>query len=311
LPLSGCSHEGFPVAGDFDGDGRDDVAIHRDGTWQIRYADDGATTTVSFGSGSWPQTVPVARDWDADGTDTVGVRNATTWSLNDENDDSAPDVTFEYGRQRPAGELDARPRLTGARRRRGCARQVSAPAPRGIRARMDELSQKPAEPHDYAAVNVVWAAMTAALLGATARGAKPGPAGAELPIFGLATFTVTKALAKEKVGVWAREPLVENGSDGDHRPRGRGVRYVLGELVTCPRCLGTWSSLGLIGLRVARPREGRIVAGILATAAINDILQSAFTLLCATANATQSGAEVVESQARRIQAVEPASSARR
>jgi hypothetical protein len=53
------------------------------------------------------------------------------------------------------------------------------------------------------------------------------------------------------------------------------------------------------------------VAGILATAAINDILQSGFTLLCAKANATQSGAEVVESKARRIEAVEPASAARR
>ena len=177
---------------------------------------------------------------------------------------------------------------------------------------MDETAQKPADAHDYAAVNVVWAGMVAGLLGATARAGKPGPTGPELPVFGLATFTLTKALAKEKVGVWAREPLVEDGSDGDRHPRGRGVRYVLGELVTCPRCLGTWSSLGLIGLRVARPREGRIVAGILATAAINDILHSGFTLLCAKANATQSGAQVVESQAHHIQAVErsQASSAR-
>ena len=66
-----------------------------------------------------------------------------------------------------------------------------------------------------------------------------------------------------------------------------------------------WSSLGLVGLRVARPREGRILAGILAAAAVNDILQSAFTLLCAKANATQSGAQVAESQSSRIQAVEP------
>lgn len=180
---------------------------------------------------------------------------------------------------------------------------------------MDDLSHKPTEAHDYAAVNVVWAAMLTALLGATARGGKPGPAGAELPVFGLATFTLTKALAKEKVGVWAREPLVEDGADGARHPRGRGLRYVLGELVTCPRCLGTWGSLGLVGLRVVRPREGRIVAAILATSAINDLLQSGFTLLCAKANATQSGAQAAESQARRIQAVEPppgsASAARR
>ncbi len=179
---------------------------------------------------------------------------------------------------------------------------------------MAELSHKPVEASDYAAVNVVWLGAVSAVLAATARAGKPAPPGAELPVFGLATFTLTKALAKEKVGAWAREPLVAPGDDGERHPRGRGLRYVLGELVTCPRCLGTWSSLGLVGLRVARPREGRIVAGILATAAINDILQSAFTLLCAKANATQSGAHVAESQAGRIQAVEPpqaSSSARR
>lgn len=170
---------------------------------------------------------------------------------------------------------------------------------------MVELSQKPVEAHDYAAVNVVWLGAVSALLAVTARQGKAAPAGAELPVFGLATFTLTKALAKEKVGAWAREPLVELGDDGGRHPRGRGLRYVLGELVTCPRCLGTWSSLGLVGLRVARPREGRILAGILAAAAVNDILQSAFTLLCAKANATQSGAQVAESQASRIQAVEP------
>ncbi|MEA2194214.1 MAG: hypothetical protein QOG42_648 [Solirubrobacteraceae bacterium] len=170
---------------------------------------------------------------------------------------------------------------------------------------MESVSETPTRPHDYAAVNVAWSAILSALLRATARAGNEAPTPGELPVLGLATFAVTKALAKEKVGVWARDPLVEeDGGDGDRHPRGRGLRYVLGELVTCPRCLGTWGSLGLVGLRVARPREGRIVAAVLATAAINDVLQSGFTLLCAKANATQSGAQVAESQARRIQAVE-------
>lgn len=176
---------------------------------------------------------------------------------------------------------------------------------------MDDLTQKPVDAHDYATINVVWAGLLTALLGATARGGRPGPSASELPVLGLATFTLTKAVAKEKVGLWAREPLVEPGENGDRRPRGRGLRYVLGELVTCPRCLGTWSSLGLVGLQVVRPREGRIVARILATAAINDVLQTSFTLLCAKANATQSGADVAESQARHIKAVEQSSDAPR
>lgn len=171
---------------------------------------------------------------------------------------------------------------------------------------MDNTAQKPADPHDYAAVNVVWAGLLTSLLAATARAGKPGPAAAELPVLGLVTFALTKAVSKEKVGVWAREPLVEPGDDGDRHPRGRGMRYVLGELVTCSRCLGTWSALGLVGLQVVRPREGRIVARVLATAAINDVLQTSFTLLCAKANATQAGAQAAESQARRIQSVDDA-----
>lgn len=155
---------------------------------------------------------------------------------------------------------------------------------------MENLSQKPADPHDYAAVNIVWAGLLTGLLSATAPAGKPGPPAAELPVLGLAAFTLTKAVSKEKVGVWAREPLVEPGDDGDRHPRGQGVRYVLGELVTCSRCLGTWSSLGLVALQVVRPREGRIVARVLATAAINDVLQTGFTLLCAKSNAMQSRA---------------------
>ena len=169
---------------------------------------------------------------------------------------------------------------------------------------MNNNSQQSADARDYAAVNVAWVGLVTALLGATARSGKPGPSSTELPVLGLATFTLTKAVAKEKVGVWARAPLVEPGEDGDRRPRGRGLQYVLGELVTCPRCLGTWSSLGLVGLQVVRPREGRIVARILATAAINDVLQTSFTLLCAKANATQSGADVAASRARHTHAVE-------
>ena len=142
---------------------------------------------------------------------------------------------------------------------------------------MDPVTETPTEPVDYAAINAVWGALATGLLLATREDAPPAH---ELPIYGLATFALTKALAKEKVGSWVREPLVDEQSK---RPKGRRLRYAAGELLTCTRCLGTWSSLGLIALRVARPREGRIVASVLATAGINDWLQTGFTLLCSRA----------------------------
>ena len=168
---------------------------------------------------------------------------------------------------------------------------------------MDPLPDKPASPGDYAKLNVAWSALLSALLAGTARGGNEAPPLVELPVLGLATFALSKALSKEKVGVWARAPVVEPGPDGDRQPRGTGLRYVLGELVTCSRCLGAWGSLGLVGLRVARPREGRIVAGVLATAATNDFLQSGFSILCAKANQSDSAADLTASQARHMEAL--------
>ena len=141
----------------------------------------------------------------------------------------------------------------------------------------------PTQPRDYAALNLTWAGAVVALVSAT-EGDAPGVA--ELPVLGLATFAAAKALSKERIGWWIREPLVDEPQPGasDREPKGRGMRRALGELVTCSRCLGTWGSLGLVGLRVARPREGRIVANVLAAAALNDFLQAGFTALCAEAN---------------------------
>ncbi len=124
----------------------------------------------------------------------------------------------------------------------------------------------------------------------------PAPPAAELPVLALATFSLSKALTKEKIGAWAREPVVHQPRDGERRPRGRGIRYALGELMTCSRCLGTWSSLGLVGLRVARPREGQVVSTMLAAAALNDFLQAGFSALCAEANRATSADDVQSGQ---------------
>ena len=159
---------------------------------------------------------------------------------------------------------------------------------------MEPVTDTPTEPVDYAALNAVWGALATGMLLATKDDAPPA---SELPIFGLATFALTKALAKEKVGTWVREPLVDEAS---RTPKGRRLRYAAGELLTCTRCLGTWSSLGLIALRVARPREGRIVASILATAGMNDWLQGGFSLLTSRSTVVEREAEQPEERFSRV-----------
>src|SRR4051812_26365843 len=88
-----------------------------------------------------------------------------------------------------------------------------------------------------------------------------------------------------------RGPFVEEERDDGRRPKGRRLRYAVGELLTCTRCLGAWSALGLTALRISRPRESRVVTTALATSAVNDFLFAAFAWVSAASNATEDRAQ--------------------
>jgi hypothetical protein len=152
---------------------------------------------------------------------------------------------------------------------------------------MDPVSRTPTKPIDYAALSAGYGALTGALLlTARSRDAKPiRPV--ELPVMGLATFALAKLVAKEKVESWVREPFLEERPDGERRPKGRRMRYAIGELLSCTRCVGSWSALGLVGVRLLRPREASVIVPMLALAGANDWLQTGFTTLCAEANVAQ------------------------
>jgi hypothetical protein len=140
------------------------------------------------------------------------------------------------------------------------------------------------EPEDYAAINAVYAALLVAVVVATRERVKRDPIkGAELLPLGAATFAVSKVIAREKIGTWVREPFVEDASHGG-QPRGRRIQRAVGELVTCSRCVGAWSALGVVGLRAASPDTGRLVTWVLATSAVNDWAQLGFAWARAKAN---------------------------
>jgi hypothetical protein len=158
----------------------------------------------------------------------------------------------------------------------------------------------PARPVDYAALSAGWgAALATVLLAARDKGDEPVRPAEVVPI-GLATFALSKLVAKEKVDQWVREPFVEERPDGERRPKGRGLRYAVGELLTCTRCVGTWSALGLVALRVTRPREARVVSAVLGASAVNDWAQAGFNWVCAKSNAAQTRASEAEVRAHRV-----------
>ena len=86
--MPSVTRAGSRCAGDFNGDGVDDVAVFRAGLWQVRLSGSGTTSAFSFGGGVWPNVVPVGGDWDGDGVDGIGfyclnstVCPAGTWNL--------------------------------------------------------------------------------------------------------------------------------------------------------------------------------------------------------------------------------------
>jgi hypothetical protein len=142
-------------------------------------------------------------------------------------------------------------------------------------------AEAPTEPEDYAALNAVFAALLAGVVVAARERTRESEAltTRDLAVTGAATFALSKVIARERIGTWVREPFVDE--DDGRRPRGTRLRHAVGELLTCTRCVGAWSALGLVGLRLVSPPTGRVVNDVLAVSAMNDWLQASFKLLCA------------------------------
>jgi hypothetical protein len=165
---------------------------------------------------------------------------------------------------------------------------------------VEPVSKTPTEATDYAAVSVLYGGLLAGLA-QSARRREPIQRGELIPL-GAATFALSKLIVHEKAETWLREPFVEDHGDG-RRPRGRRLRYVVGELLGCTRCVGAWSALGLVALRAHAPAAGRTVTNVLAISAGNDFLQTGFTWLCSRANATAAEADALgEATPRRREA---------
>src|SRR3954447_8425969 len=100
-------------------------------------------------------------------------------------------------------------------------------------------------------------------------------------VLGAASFKAARTVSRDKVTSFVREPFVEGEAyDGeDEQPAGEGLQRAIGELVTCTRCIGTWSAAGLAVTQVLAPRFGRLLTWSLAASAANDFLQAGFVAL--------------------------------
>lgn len=94
----------------------------------------------------------------------------------------------------------------------------------------------------------------------------------------LATHKASRLIAKESVTSPVRAPFTRyEGPTGlaevNESARGDGARHTIGELLTCPFCLGVWIASGLTAGLVFAPKATRLVTTALTAIAVNDIAQ--------------------------------------
>jgi hypothetical protein len=157
---------------------------------------------------------------------------------------------------------------------------------------MDVVTERPtaAPPyHAYATITGVFVAGLA-LSGGIARllGRDPREqTWLDLATLSAATFKAARAIVRDDVTSFLREPFVEGDPrdpEDEHPVQTGGMEQAIGELVTCSRCVGTWTAAGLATTQVLAPCFGRVLTWTLAGAGINDFLQAGFTALTRKAN---------------------------
>jgi uncharacterized protein DUF1360 len=100
----------------------------------------------------------------------------------------------------------------------------------------------------------------------------------DLVLGGVATHKLSRLLAKGSVASPLRAPFTEFKAPAgmaEHHEGARGesgVRHTVGELLTCPFCLGVWIATAYVGALALAPRQTRAVASVLGVVAISDWL---------------------------------------
>jgi hypothetical protein len=106
----------------------------------------------------------------------------------------------------------------------------------------------------------------------------------DLALLGVATHKLSLIGAQDAVTSPLRAPFTElqekeSPKSLDEKPRGKGLRRSVGELLTCQFCLGMWvASFFTYGL-VLVPRVTRLIATIFTVVTISDYLHQTYKAL--------------------------------
>ena len=146
-------------------------------------------------------------------------------------------------------------------------------------------SDKPQPLGSYLTLMGVFGAFVSGLAGAVwfsgTNLPKEGPRVGDLLLLSVAGHKLSRLITKDRVTATIRAPFVtykqgEGEGEVEEEPRGKGMQQALGDLLTCPYCLGVWIITPLWFGMVLAPRLTRFVAGILATVTGADFMHRAY-----------------------------------
>jgi Protein of unknown function (DUF1360) len=136
----------------------------------------------------------------------------------------------------------------------------------------------------FVALMAVYSAATgtgALLVRRSRRQLPEGLAPADLVLLSVATHKIARLLAKDPVTSPLRAPFTTfEGTSGEaelaESVRGTGMRKALGELVTCPFCVGQWVATALAYGFALAPRPTRWACSVFTALTAADFLQLAY-----------------------------------
>lgn len=103
----------------------------------------------------------------------------------------------------------------------------------------------------------------------------------DIVLLGVATHKLSRIVTKDFVTAPLRAPFTtrqqaEGAAEVHDEPRGDPLRRSVGYLLTCPYCLGVWTSTGLATALLVRPKQTRFFLIMLAADTLSDFLHLRF-----------------------------------
>jgi hypothetical protein len=131
--------------------------------------------------------------------------------------------------------------------------------------------------YEYATLATVFSAVFAGFA-LVARNRIPARIGfGDMARIGLASYKLGRLIAKDEVTAFVRAPVTTDEAASEPQPK--GWSRALGELLTCPHCVGVWASACLTYALVVFPRETRLATTVFGSQALADFLNAGFVRL--------------------------------